>query len=336
MRVKRVATLINDVLTVCRVLEECEDGTLRLLQLDNLLNKVCLEPFCKPVEECVKVVLFKSGDVVVNFDKELQRAALALGDQKKTLKKRKRSGSEKESSSDDVFSGTSPSSCSTSSLEKRRMYSPSVKGQHDAVKQSHNLALCKQYNEMMRYYEKYDQSTSYALFLDSPQLATESALIKHCLFQPKNCLVPNPYEYDALHSKKAAGLYQMSLGSFLKRQPPAGRVITFAWFDYMNSLDGNVQDSKAGESSPREDIEEYLTKWAKPYTLFAVTLCLRHSKYKTHDYNGGTEVVIMRYVNDKAREAGFYFSIVPPTCTYGSSMFIYAGVLLPLVLPHNE
>jgi hypothetical protein len=68
---------------------------------------------------------------------------------------------------------------------------------------------------------------------------------------------------------------------------------------------------------------------AKPYTLFAVTLCLRHSKYDTHDYTGGTEVVVMRFVNDIAREAGFYFSIIPPTGSYGSSMFIYAGILLP-------
>lgn len=99
----------------------------------------------------------------------------------------------------------------------------------------------------------------------------------------------------------------------------------------MNSLDGNLTDVKHGDSKPKDDIVYYLTHYASAHSLFAVTLCLRHSKYNTHNYTGGTEVVIMRFINDAARDAGFYFSIIPPTGTYGSSMFLYAGVLLPLL-----
>lgn len=333
MRVKRVATVLNNQVVICRVLSEVK-STLTLLLLDQALNKVAdAEPFTKRSSECVKVLLFKNASgALVNYEEEIQRATRALVDssasqnQERATKRRKTSRDEisSGSSSDLYSSGSSPSS-----LEKRRLYSPSPKGQHDVVKNSHNLELCKQYNEMMRYYNTYEQSTSCALFLDSEQLSTQEALIQHCHFQEKSCLIPNPFEYEALKDKKSAGLYNMSLGSFLKKRPPVHKVITFAWFDYMNSLDGNLQDQKAGESSPREDIELYLKHWAVPFTLFAVTLCLRHSKYKTHDYNGGTEVVIMRYINDMAREAGFYFSILPPTGSYGSSMFIYAGVLLP-------
>lgn len=330
MKVKRVATLLNNELVICRVVSERKDS-LVLQLLDQALNQVATESFVKPSEECVKVILFQNGNgVVVNYEEEVARAKLALVDLTTSRRPSKRqktdsNGSSGSSGSSDLFSDSSPSS-----LEKRRQYSPSIKGQHDVVKTNHNLELCKQYNEMMRFYKGYTQSTCTALFLDSQQLTTQEALIKHCRFEEQTCLIPNPYEYDVLKTKKSAGLYNMSLGAFLKNRPDSYNVISFAWFDYMNSLDGNLQDRKSGESSPREDIALYLKEWAVPFTLFAVTLCVRHSKYQTHDYNGGTEVVIMRYVNDMARDAGFYFSILPPTGSYGSSMFIYAGVLLPL------
>jgi hypothetical protein len=337
MRIKRVATIVNDEVVICLVVKETKGGNLSLLLLDNALNKVDYELFSKSASECVKVHLIKNhgSGAVLNYEKEVCRATLALLDaimgEEKEEPPRKKKKTEQDTS-DDVFSGTSPSSSSSScsSLERRRQYSPSLKGQHDSVKNNHNLALCKQYNEMMCYYKRYQQKTSYAIFLDSNQLATQEALMKQCNFQEKCCLIPNPYEFETLQLKKSSGLYNMSLGAFMKTRVPENKVITFAWLDYMNSLDGNLQDQKCGEPSPREDIALYFEKWAKPYTLFAVTLCLRHSKYNTHDYSGGTEVVIMRYINDTARDAGFYFSIIPPTCAYGSSMFIYAGILLPL------
>jgi hypothetical protein len=57
-----------------------------------------------------------------------------------------------------------------------------------------------------------------------------------------------------------------------------------------------------------------------------MTLCLSGVNYKIvknvkYPWNQCTAT---------ARQARFYFSIVPPTCSYGSSMFIYAGILLPL------
>lgn len=218
----------------------------------------------------------------------------------------------------------------SSGLEKRRCYNPSSKGHHDQVKESQNSQLCYEYNEMRKFYTPQDKKKPYALFLDSRQLTTQKCLLSTCGFTEATCLVPNPYEYDSMAAVKSEGLYNQSLGQLLEGGELKGKHITFAWFDYMNSLDGNVQDKKAGESCPREDISLYLLMHAKPYSLFAVTLCCRHSKYKTHDYTGGTEVVIMRFINDKAREAGFYFSIIPPTCSYGSNMFVYAGVLLPI------
>jgi hypothetical protein len=221
-------------------------------------------------------------------------------------------------------------SSSDSSLEKRRCYNPSGKGQHDQVKESQNTQLCYEYNEMRKFYTPKDKRKPYALFLDSQQLTTQKCLMSSCGFTEATCLVPNPYEYDSMVAVKSEGLYNQTLGQLLEEGELIGKHITFAWFDYMNSLDGNVQDKKAGESCPREDISLYLLMHAKPYSLFAVTLSCRHSKYKTHDYTGGTEVVIMRFINDKAREAGFYFSIIPPTCSYGSNMFVYAGVLLPI------
>lgn len=335
MRVKRVATLRNDdEMVICRVLSETKDGHLSLSPLNSLLERTGEEPLFKRPQECVKVILYKNKDsVVVNYDNELRRAALALRDLQQGKHKRPRV-SESSDDTSTLYSGTSPSSSSSggcsSGLEKRRLYSPSLKGSHDVVKADHNQALAKEYNSMMQYYNKYNKQPVYAVFLDSEQLVTQSMLTSKCSFSPSHCLVPNPYEYDQLATKKTDGVYNMTLGAFLTSRVLCDKTVTFAWFDYMNSLDGNVQDKKAGESSPREDIEQYLTKWAKPYTLFAVTLCLRHSKYTTHDYTGGTEVVIMRYINDTARQAGFYFSIVPPTCSYGSSMFIYAGILLPL------
>lgn len=355
MRVTRVATVYDESVVVCRVLEKLKDGNLYLLLLNNALERVeGVEPFMRSSVQCVKVVLLKKkGGVVVNYDQELRRATVALidaatgtvsseSDEEVTppLKKRRVILPTKfrSDSLDDVLLGFSsgshsPTSCS-SSLERRRQYSPSSKGQHHVVKSHHNFTLCKQYNEMMQYYNKkrYDSKHCFALVLDSEQLATQSELVKRCGFTESRCLIPNPYEYESLLSKKSLGLHNMTLGSFLKKPVlTPEKTITFAWFDYMNSLDGSLQDTKCGESSPRDDIALYMSKWAKPYTLFAVTLCLRHSKYSTHDYSGGTEVVIMRYVNDVAREAGFYFSILPPTCSYGSSMFIYAGVLLPLL-----
>ena len=344
MRVKRVATVFDESVVVCRVLEELKDGNLSLLLLDGALESVKgVDSFVRSSEECVKVVLLKNkAGVIVNYDQELRRATVALINAATTTAKGSTESDEetpplkkrrvilpsrfRSDSLDDVFS--------CSSLERRRQYSPSSKGQHHVVKSHHNFTLCKQYNEMMQYYNKkrYDSKHCFALVLDSEQLATQSELVKQCGFTEGRCLIPNPYEYESLLSKKSLGLHNMTLGSFLKKPVlTPEKTITFAWFDYMNSLDGNLQDTKCGESSPRDDIALYMSKWAKPYTLFAVTLCLRHSKYSTHDYSGGTEVVIMRYVNDVAREAGFYFSILPPTCSYGSSMFIYAGVLLPLV-----
>lgn len=340
MRVKRVATLLDDdELVICRVLSENKDGFLSLATLNTDLEPTEQEPFQKRSQECVKVILYKNRGCVVNYDNECRRAALALRDLQQG-KHKKICISQQESTSpcdtqstSTIYSGSSPSSSSSgsaSSLEKRRVYSPSVKGKHDVVKADHNQILCTQYNEMIKYYNKYEKKNGYAIFLDSEQLATQTLLMSKCGFSQEQCLVPNPYEHEQMATKKTEGLFNMTLGAFLESRVLRKKTVTFAWFDYMNSLDGNAQDRKAGENSPREDIEVYFQKCAKPYTLFAVTLCLRHSKYTTHDYSGGTEVVIMRFINDTARQAGFYFSIVPPTCSYGSSMFIYAGILLPL------
>ena len=337
MRVKRVATVYEESVVFCKVLEEHKDGNLYLLLLDNALNCVAgTKPFVRKNEECVKMVLCKNSGY--DYEEELRRATEALIDaamksesepDTPPLKKRRVVLPFKFRDDTSLSSG-SQSPGTGFSLEKRRQYSPSHKGHHDVVKKSHNVSLCKQYKEMMQYYNKkrYDPKNCFALILDSVQLATQEELVKQCGFTESRCLIPNPYEYDSLSLKKSLGLHNMTLGSFLRKPVlTSEKTITFAWFDYMNSLDGNLQD---GESSPRDDIALYMNKWAKPYTLFAVTLCLRHSKYSTHDYSGGTEVVIMRCVNDAAQEAGFYFSIIPPTCSYGSSMFIYAGVLLPL------
>lgn len=308
--------------------------------------------------QCVKVVMFEDKGCYINYLEELVRAGRALKDihsklaldDSRPVKKARLTltvGETKEESFVEFSSASSTASSrrtgstssSGSSLSKRRVYNPSNKGQHDKLKCQHNAVLCEQYNNMKEYYvpkEKVNltktakrSSNDYALFLDSEQLVTQHLLTVLCGFKDDFCLIPNPYEYEDMVHQKPRGLYNQTLGQLLQSSELCKKNITFAWFDYMNSLDGNVQDKKTGESSPREDISLYLLTLAKPYTLFAVTLCLRHSKYDTHDYTGGTEVVVMRFVNDIAREAGFYFSIIPPTGSYGSSMFIYAGILLP-------
>lgn len=225
-----------------------------------------------------------------------------------------------------------------SKSKKSRTYSPSLRRDHEVVKSRHNLELCKQWNEMQEYYKLSKGSsgqtgstsgsrlTQVALVLDSKELTTHDHLLRFCDFITSTVLVPNPFEHADLKKEKRRGLFNCTLGTLLQSDVLNDKHITFAWFDYMNSLDGSVADK---DTTPRQDMDLYFSKHAKPYTLFAVTLCVRHCKYNSHDYPGGTEVVIMRTVNDFAKNAGLYFSVIPPTGSYGSNMFLYAGVLLP-------
>jgi hypothetical protein len=301
----------------------------------------CLERF---ESECVKVVLFEDKGCLINYCEELQRVEKLLN-KPTTEKKRKRCdvkekkhyknqslSVKKLNISDKKASGFvkkhvfDKDQCNLSPIKKQRIYNPSPIKNHDQVKARHNRMLCDQYNDMIECY-KQKSSKNFALILDSSQLTTQDNLLTRCSFQESSVLIPNMFEFDELSVKKTNGLFNCTLGSLLKSKTLQKKCLSFVWFDYMNSLDGTAVDK---ETSPREDMKIFFSKFAMPYTLFAVTLCLRHSKYVTHDYSGGTEVVIMRFVNDLAKDAGLYFSIVPPTGTYGSNMFLYAGVLLPL------
>jgi len=314
---------------VCLVLKKVQDVLhLRKMRFEKQRFVETKEELQCFVSQCVKVVLFETPEGYDNYSEEMLRVERALSD---LSKKRKR-----DNSFDETFVNPkkakldSPSSSSSASLTKRRTYKPSSKGQHEKIKNKHNNMLCTQYNEMVAYYKSDILKDVYALFLDGVNLTTQTKLQKQCGFDESHCLVPNPYEYEELKVQKTAGLFNQSLGQLLKSSALKGKHVSFVWFDYMNSLEGNFGDVKAGESTPKQDILFYLKHHAKPYSLFAVTLCLRHSKYTTHDYAGGNEVVVMRFINDAARDNGFYFSIIPPTSSYGSSMFLYAGVLLPL------
>ena len=325
MRTKMVGLLDGaNKVCVCLVLKKVHDVLhLRKMRFEKhrfVETKKELQCF---VNQCVKVVLFETPDGYDNYREEMLRVERALSD---LSKKRKR-----DNSFDETFVKPKKAKLdSPSSLTMRRAYKPSSKGQHDKIKNEHNNMLCMQYNEMVAYYRAHLPTDVYAVFLDGTSLTTQTKLQEKCGFDEHHCLVPNPYEFEELKVQKTQGLFDQSLGQLLKSSALKGKHVSFAWFDYMNSLEGNFGDVKAGQSTPKQDILFYLKRYAKPYSLFAVTLCLRHSKYTTHDYVGGNEVVVMRFINDAARDNGFYFSIVPPTCSYGSSMFLYAGVLLPL------
>jgi hypothetical protein len=285
--------------------------------------------FEKFESECVKAVLFEDKGCLVNYHEELLRLERKFCVQS-TTKKRKR-----------IVSASLKKTKDGGPLQKKhrvadkakakRLYSPSSRRGHDEVKKRHNETLCQQFNEMVKYYRPHFAKVAkplHALFLDSVTLTTQQHLQDMCSFTEEQCLVPNKFEYSELCQEKKRSLFNCSVGSLLQSDTLKGKRVPFVWLDYMNSLDGTA--TEVDESSPRQDMTLYFSKHAQPFTLFAVTLCLRHCKYNTHDYSGGTEVVIMRTVNDLARDAGLYFSIIPPTGTYGSNMFLYAGILLPL------
>ena len=226
-------------------------------------------------------------------------------------------------------------------------YNPSPKHCHRELKAFHNAELCRQYNDMVAFYwpkkaaasldksentQQLQQQQPYALFLDGPGLQTQRELVARCGFTEERCLVPNPFEYQALRAVKGAGLFDLSLGQLLAGKELRGKRVSFAWFDYMCGLEGFRGGGGVGgvDVIPKADLEAYVRVHARAHSLLAVTLCLRHSKYDTHDYKGGSESYVRRFLCDLCRSVGFYFAELPPTSVYGSAMFVLAGCLLPL------
>ena len=344
MRTKMVAALVDDNVRICQIKSVCGPSlNLEVLEAREFVKyseryapvpkilKATGHTLDRFESECVKVVMFEEKGCLINYCEELQRVEKLLSNVKPS-KKRKFNAKPinfKKPLETKSLSPPVKRRCVVKEpvSPKLRVYNPSPIKNHDGVKKRHNEMLCEQYNAMVSYY-KVSSTKSCALILDSAQLTTQTFLVTQCKFKPSRVLIPNKFEHAEIQPQKKKGLYNCSLGDLLKSGDLDVKPLSFMWFDYMNSLDGNALEK--GESSPRQDMELFFSKYATPYTLFAVTLCLRHSKYSTHDYSGGTEVVVMRFVNDLAREAGLYFSIVPPTGSYGSNMFLYAGVLLPL------
>jgi len=162
------------------------------------------------------------------------------------------------------------------------------------------------------------------VILESPALRTVSALERVAKLPRGRIVVPNPFEAEELAAVGAGiQLSPVSLAEYLRSRETSVAVGAM-WMDFMGSLWGEASSRSA---SPRETVDAYFEGGhAVDGAVFALTVCCRHARLKTFDYEGGNADAVAHYVSNAAMMAGCSF-VMQTRRLYGGSMLFLLGTL---------
>ena len=163
------------------------------------------------------------------------------------------------------------------------------------------------------------------VILESPALRTVSALERVAKLPRGRIVVPNPFEAEELAAVGAGiQLSPVSLAEYLRSREKKEATIGGVWMDFMGSLWGDASSSGA---APRETVDAYFNGGhAVDGAVFALTVCCRHARLTTFDYEGGNADAVSHYVSNASMMAGYSF-VLQTRRLYGGNMLFMLGTL---------